>query len=203
MRELMARVKVLLRRAPLTQTRSRRGREKVSPSRSAAGSLRLSATGKGGAVPLTVTEFVLLQALVRRPGIVKTRDQLMERPPIRRVSVTDRTIDSHIKRIRASFSKSTARSRGLESVLRARIPLHTSRRDETSERGIALRLFAFNLLLLFLPIAAFCTLTCTRALLTSQERSMVQQARLVSAAMSTAPASISRRRDDVAQRRTR
>ncbi len=55
-------------------------------------------------------------------------------------------------------------------------------------RGIALRLFAFNLLLLFLPIAAILYLDVyEEALLTSQERSMVQQARLVSAAMSTAP----------------
>jgi len=57
------------------------------------------------------------------------------------------------------------------------------------KRGIALRLFAFNLLLLFLPIAAILYLDVyEEALLTSQERSMVQQARLVSAAMSTAPA---------------
>ena len=49
---------------------------------------------------LTVTEFLLLQALAQRPGFVKSRDQLMDVAYDDQVYVDDRTIDSHIKRLR-------------------------------------------------------------------------------------------------------
>jgi two-component system response regulator ChvI len=62
-------------------------------------------TWKGAGIPLTVTEFLLLQALASRPGIVKTRDQLIEQTYPDRVSVSDRTIDSHVKRIRRKFQQ--------------------------------------------------------------------------------------------------
>jgi two-component system response regulator ChvI len=55
-------------------------------------------------VPLTVTEFLLLHALLRRPGAVLTRDQLMEHAYPDRTTVSDRTIDSHMKRIRRKFA---------------------------------------------------------------------------------------------------
>lgn len=51
-------------------------------------------------VSLTVTEFLLLQALAQRPGFVKSRDQLMDVAYDEQVYVDDRTIDSHIKRLR-------------------------------------------------------------------------------------------------------
>ena len=51
-------------------------------------------------VSLTVTEFLLLQALAQRPGFVKSRDQLMDVAYDDQVYVDDRTIDSHIKRLR-------------------------------------------------------------------------------------------------------
>ena len=51
-------------------------------------------------VTLTVTEFLLLQALAHRPGVVKSRDQLMDVAYDDQVYVDDRTIDSHIKRLR-------------------------------------------------------------------------------------------------------
>ena len=54
----------------------------------------------GIALTLTVTEFNLLEALARRPGVVKTRDQLMDVAYDDNVYVDDRTIDSHIKRLR-------------------------------------------------------------------------------------------------------
>ncbi|MBM3582767.1 MAG: DNA-binding response regulator, partial [Alphaproteobacteria bacterium] len=50
-----------------------------------------------------VTEFLLLQALARRPGHVKNRDQLIDEAYGQSVFVDDRTIDSHIKRIRRKF----------------------------------------------------------------------------------------------------
>lgn len=57
----------------------------------------------GAAVTLTVTEFLILQALAQRPGVVKTRDALMDAAYNDQVYVDDRTIDSHIKRLRKKF----------------------------------------------------------------------------------------------------
>jgi two-component system response regulator ChvI len=54
-------------------------------------------------VTLTVTEFLILQALASRPGVVKTRDALMDAAYDDQVYVDDRTIDSHIKRLRKKF----------------------------------------------------------------------------------------------------
>lgn len=62
--------------------------------------LRHAVTWKGKEVTLTVTEFLLLQALAQRPGFVKSRDQLMDVAYDDQVYVDDRTIDSHIKRLR-------------------------------------------------------------------------------------------------------
>ena len=54
-------------------------------------------------IKLTVTEFLLLESLVNRPGYVKNRDQLMSAAYSDDLYVDDRTIDSHIKRIRRKF----------------------------------------------------------------------------------------------------
>jgi two-component system, OmpR family, response regulator ChvI len=62
--------------------------------------LRHAVKWKGTDVSLTVTEFLLLQALAQRPGFVKSRDQLMDVAYDDQVYVDDRTIDSHIKRLR-------------------------------------------------------------------------------------------------------
>jgi two-component system, OmpR family, response regulator ChvI len=56
-------------------------------------------------VTLTVTEFLILQALATRPGVVKTRDALMDAAYDDQVYVDDRTIDSHIKRLRKKFKQ--------------------------------------------------------------------------------------------------
>jgi len=58
---------------------------------------------RGKAVKLTVTEFLILESLAQRPGHVKTRDQLMDAAYEDNVYVDDRTIDSHIKRLRRKF----------------------------------------------------------------------------------------------------
>ncbi len=57
----------------------------------------------GKPVKLTVTEFLLLQALAQRPGFVKSRDNLMDAAYEDQVYVDDRTIDSHVKRMRKKF----------------------------------------------------------------------------------------------------
>ncbi|WP_417449938.1 response regulator transcription factor [Kordiimonas sp.] len=65
--------------------------------------LRHRVTWKGKDVTLTVTEFLILQALAMHPGHVKSRDQLMDTAYSDDVYVDDRTIDSHIKRLRKKF----------------------------------------------------------------------------------------------------
>ncbi len=56
-------------------------------------------------VTLTVTEFLILRALAQRPGHVKSRDQLMDAAYGEHIYVDDRTIDSHIKRLRKKFKE--------------------------------------------------------------------------------------------------
>jgi two-component system response regulator ChvI len=60
-------------------------------------------TWKDKQVPLTVTEFLILKSLAARPGHVKSRDQLMDAAYGEHIYVDDRTIDSHIKRLRKKF----------------------------------------------------------------------------------------------------
>jgi two-component system response regulator ChvI len=60
---------------------------------------------KGKPVDLTVTEFLLVKALAQRPGHVKSRDQLMDAAYGESIYVDDRTIDSHIKRLRKKFKE--------------------------------------------------------------------------------------------------
>ena len=57
----------------------------------------------GKPVSLTVTEFLLLEALAHRPGVIKSRNQLMDAAYPDDVFVDDRTVDSHIKRMRRKF----------------------------------------------------------------------------------------------------
>jgi two-component system response regulator ChvI len=117
MRELVARVKVLLRRAALSESGARESADRPT----AVGALtldplRLAVRWKGRPVPLTVTEFLLLQALAHRPGVVKTREQLMDEAYPDRVTVSDRTIDSHVKRIRRKFLALDPGFAGIEGV---------------------------------------------------------------------------------------
>jgi len=106
-RLLLARIRAVLRR---TEMRARptlaedeaepveivRGRLAMDPARH-----RVSWDGK--AVTLTVTEFLILEALAQRPGVVKSRNQLMDVAYQDDIYVDDRTIDSHIKRMRRKF----------------------------------------------------------------------------------------------------
>ena len=64
---------------------------------------RHTCTWKGEPVTLTVTEFLILHSLAQRPGVVKSRDSLMDAAYDDQVYVDDRTIDSHIKRLRKKF----------------------------------------------------------------------------------------------------
>ncbi|HEV7415944.1 response regulator transcription factor [Tianweitania sediminis] len=66
---------------------------------------RHTCTWKGEPVTLTVTEFLILHSLAQRPGVVKSRDSLMDSAYDEQVYVDDRTIDSHIKRLRKKFKQ--------------------------------------------------------------------------------------------------
>jgi two-component system response regulator ChvI len=110
-RLLIERVKAVLRRAGVeTEEPS------TSPSAQAENAARAIKRGKltldparhdclweDKPVKLTVTEFLLLQSLAQRPGFVKSRDNLMDAAYDDQVYVDDRTIDSHIKRMRKKF----------------------------------------------------------------------------------------------------
>lgn len=104
-RLLTARIRAILRRAELNRQPAgeasgedapemvKRGRLEMDPARH-----RVAWEGKP--VSLTVTEFLILEALAQRPGVVKSRNQLMDAAYSDDIFVDDRTIDSHIKRLR-------------------------------------------------------------------------------------------------------
>jgi two-component system response regulator ChvI len=62
-------------------------------------------TWKTEPVRLTVTEFLIVQALAVRPGVVKSRNALMDAAYDDQIYVDDRTIDSHVKRVRKKFKQ--------------------------------------------------------------------------------------------------
>jgi two-component system response regulator ChvI len=70
----------------------------------------------GRDVPLTVTEFLILDALAQRPGFVKSRDQLMDVAYAHDSYVDDRTIDSHIKRLRKKFRAVDSDFKAIETL---------------------------------------------------------------------------------------
>ncbi|MEO0679760.1 MAG: response regulator transcription factor [Pseudomonadota bacterium] len=104
-RLLIERVRAVLRRREAAAEEGERGEADRAMVRGRLGldPLRHSCTWGGQPVTLTVTEFLILQALAQRPGFVKSRDQLMDAAYDDQVYVDDRTIDSHIKRIRKKF----------------------------------------------------------------------------------------------------
>jgi two-component system response regulator ChvI len=77
---------------------------------------RHSCTWKGLTVNLTVTEFLLVKALAQRPGHVKNRDQLMDAAYGESIYVDDRTIDSHIKRLRKKFRETDPEFSQIETL---------------------------------------------------------------------------------------
>ena len=84
---------------------------------------RHECTWDGKPVRLTVTEFLILQALAQRPGFVKSRDSLMDAAYDDQVYVDDRTIDSHIKRLRKKFKVGRRRFRCHRNALWCRLSL--------------------------------------------------------------------------------
>lgn len=101
-RLLLERIRAVLRRrgtdSPDGGEILRRGELSLNPTRHLC-------TWKDAEVALTVTEFLILEALARRPGHLKSRDQLIDAAYGENIYVDDRTIDSHIKRLRKKFKE--------------------------------------------------------------------------------------------------
>lgn len=112
-RLLVERVKAILRRASSREASAATGNVLKPTADQQARTLergqlamdqeRHTCTWKGEPVTLTVTEFLILHSLAQRPGVVKSRDALMDAAYDEQVYVDDRTIDSHIKRLRKKF----------------------------------------------------------------------------------------------------
>ena len=106
-RLLTERIRSLIRRRELTEGRGEsepiveRGHLRLDPSRH-------ECSWKDQKLTLTVTEFLLLKSLALRPGHIKSRRQLMDAAYGENIHVDDRTIDSHVKRLRAKFKAADA-----------------------------------------------------------------------------------------------
>ena len=120
-RLLLARIRTILRRAAPAQQSGgephagtdgplmERGRLAMDPARH-------QVTWDGKPVSLTVTEFLILEALASRPGVIKSRNQLMDAAYPDDVFVDDRTVDSHIKRLRRKFRSADPEFGGIETL---------------------------------------------------------------------------------------
>ncbi|WP_136161639.1 response regulator transcription factor [Sphingomonas flavalba] len=121
-RLLIARIRAILRRADLTRLGPAgdgdgeptaepivRGRLSMDPARH-------RVTWADKEVTLTVTEFLILESLAQRPGVVKSRNQLMDAAYQDDVYVDDRTIDSHIKRLRRKFRQADPQFEAIETL---------------------------------------------------------------------------------------
>ena len=109
-RLLLARIRTILRRAaPLPHddhgeaTMPTGENEVITRGRLAMDPARHQVTWDGKVVSLTVTEFLILEALAVRPGVIKSRNQLIDAAYPDDIFVDDRTVDSHIKRLRRKF----------------------------------------------------------------------------------------------------
>ena len=121
-RLLIARIRAILRRVDLLRRAPEgdpddepipeplvRGRLTLDPARHLV-------TWADRPVSLTVTEFMILEALAQRPGVVKSRNQLMDAAYSDDVFVDDRTVDSHIKRLRRKFRSVDPEFAGIETL---------------------------------------------------------------------------------------
>lgn len=116
-RLLIERIRALLRRTQLSQLGTgERPQESMARGRLIMDPARHLCSWDGIPVNLTVTEFLILKALAQRPGHVKSRDQLMDAAYDDQVYVDDRTIDSHIKRLRKKLRQVDANFTGIETL---------------------------------------------------------------------------------------
>ena len=120
-RLLIARIRALLRRQELARGEATASNEEAETPLLERGHLvmdpaRHKVRWEGKEVSLTVTEFLILEALAQRPGVVKNRNQLLDVAYSDDTYVDDRTIDSHIKRIRRKFRAVASDFDGIETL---------------------------------------------------------------------------------------
>ena len=122
LRLLIARIRAILRRAePLVAGSTPASAPEPAPATLTRGRLfmdpaRHQVTWDAQPVSLTVTEFLILEALAIRPGVIKSRNQLMDAAYPDDVFVDDRTVDSHIKRMRRKFKSVDASFGAIETL---------------------------------------------------------------------------------------
>lgn len=120
-RLLIARIRAILRRTdaraqPEPEENETPPAERIIRGRLSMDPARHRVQWNGKEVTLTVTEFLILEALAQRPGFVKSRDQLMDAAYQDDVYVDDRTIDSHIKRLRRKFRQVDSDFKAIETL---------------------------------------------------------------------------------------
>jgi two-component system response regulator ChvI len=119
-RLLLARIRAVLRRTELrarpTSEDDEEAAAEIDRGRLVMDPARHRVRWDGADVTLTVTEFLILEALAQRPGVVKSRNQLMDVAYQDDIYVDDRTIDSHIKRMRRKFRAVDASFDGIETL---------------------------------------------------------------------------------------
>jgi two-component system, OmpR family, response regulator ChvI len=120
-RLLIARIRAILRRAEARAAPAAEGEQETETPLIVRGRLEMDparhrVTWGGRDVTLTVTEFMILEALAQRPGVVKSRNQLMDVAYQDDIYVDDRTIDSHIKRLRRKFRAADSEFKAIETL---------------------------------------------------------------------------------------
>ena len=120
-RLLIARIRAVLRRAemralPAAEQNDERDQAQIVRGRLTMDPARHRVGWNGHDVTLTVTEFMILEALAQRPGVVKSRNQLMDVAYHDDIYVDDRTIDSHIKRLRRKFRAVDGSFKAIETL---------------------------------------------------------------------------------------
>ena len=120
-RLLIARIRALLRRSELRARAAETGAaeepaEQLERGRLSMDPARHRVRWDGREVVLTVTEFLILEALAQRPGVVKSRNQLMDVAYHDDIYVDDRTIDSHVKRMRRKFREVDGEFKAIETL---------------------------------------------------------------------------------------
>ncbi len=120
-RLLIARIRAILRRTemravPPEEESTEAEKAQIVRGRLVMDPARHRVTWDGHDVTLTVTEFMILEALAQRPGVVKSRNQLMDVAYQDDIYVDDRTIDSHIKRLRRKFRAADGQFKAIETL---------------------------------------------------------------------------------------
>ena len=124
LRLLLARIRAILRRSAALADDA--DPDKITDKEDPVGTLergkllmdpaRHHVTWDGKSVSLTVTEFLIMEALAMRPGVIKSRNQLMDAAYTEDMFVDDRTVDSHIKRMRRKFRAVDEEFTGIETL---------------------------------------------------------------------------------------